>query len=172
MLSKYFKKRPLRTKIGHKIRAVDVLYNKMVFYNQEANEMGLKIWELLKQGDKARGDKLADMYKAMMRINDLAIECATKLAPYQSAKLESVEVKKTVEHRYVIRAPAQLKSVQDWSQQVKLEALPPPVLRNTPKPNITPVNTQNNIQDAEIIEEDDYEYSNSVRGNNHVSAGP
>lgn len=122
-----YRKRKLGVKI-QTVRAIDVLYQKMNFYSERAETMALEIYKILKEDPKPRGDKLADMYKAMMRLNEIAIECAAKLAPYQSAKLESIEVKKTVEHRYVIAAPKPVDNSANWLMQVDQEAklLPSP----------------------------------------------
>lgn len=118
--------RPLK-KVIHTNKAVDILYKKMMFYDTSAMLMAKDICELLKDSAKARGDKLAEMFKHMMRFNDICIDCASKLAPYQSAKLESVEIKKKVEHSFVIRAPVAAPSSSKWLEQVQQTALPPPI---------------------------------------------
>lgn len=52
----------------------------------------------------------------LMKSEDLKLDLCSKLAPYQSAKLESIEVKSQVEHRMVMRAPARIESVSDWAK--------------------------------------------------------
>lgn len=141
-----YKKKRRKTNIVQKIKAVDVLYERMVFYRTEAVELGIKIVEMLKQQPIARGDKIADMYKQLMRLSELTIDCASKLAQYQSPKLQSVETKNTNIQRFVIRGPTPLKSPEQWlakaqSEQVVLQALPPP-----PKVNNTNIN--NNLNSA------------------------
>lgn len=85
-----------------------------MFYNTKAKEILDVIIDELKKSEKAQGATLLAVYKHLRAADDIVIDCATKLAPYQSPKLESIEVNKKVEHRYVIRAPQQSKSTQDW----------------------------------------------------------
>lgn len=55
-------------------------------------------------------------YKEMTSAQAMAIDCAHKLAPYEHAKLESMEIKQTVEHRMVMRAPAKIANVEEWAK--------------------------------------------------------
>lgn len=55
-------------------------------------------------------------YNEMVKASERAIDCAHKLAPYEHAKLESMEVKQTIEHRMVMRAPTKIKSVEEWAK--------------------------------------------------------
>lgn len=55
-------------------------------------------------------------YSEMVKASERAIDCAHKLAPYEHAKLESMEVKQTIEHRMVMRAPTKIKSVEEWAK--------------------------------------------------------
>ena len=48
---------------------------------------------------------------------------ASKLAPYTHPKLEAIEVKSEVEHRFVIRAPNQIASVDEWVKQTGAQRL-------------------------------------------------
>ena len=45
----------------------------------------------------------------MLENKERLIDVASKLAPYEHAKLQSVEVKAKVEHRFVVRAPQPIK---------------------------------------------------------------
>jgi hypothetical protein len=130
----------------------------MNFYDGKAMHWGSEIVKLLKEGDKHKGDKMALMYKEMMRLNDLVIECAAKILPYQTPRLESVEVKKTTEHRFVIAAPQLSKTPANWLNSVNEEAkmLPPPIKI---------------IKEAVIEEdEDDYELKHTLGNNKRIEA--
>ena len=48
------------------------------------------------------------------------IECAKYLAPYQSPRLESIEHKGEIEHKYVIQAPKAIRDTSDWLESTKL----------------------------------------------------
>lgn len=127
----------------------------MEYYDNDAMIIATEICKILKDNPVSQGAKLVEMHKAMMRFNDIAIECASKLAPYQSAKLQSVEIKKHVEHRFVIQAPAVVAKKEQWLDQVALTALPPP---------IAPVIKK--AEPIEDIEDPDYEYINNIEAHN------
>lgn len=55
-------------------------------------------------------------YKEMVEASARAIDCAHKLAPYEHPKLESMEIKQTIEHRMVMRAPTKMASVDEWAK--------------------------------------------------------
>lgn len=145
-----YKYKPLHNKLKKKIKAVDILYKKMMFYDGEAQSLIVKIVEQLKLGASARGDKMSDMFKAIMRCNDLVIECATKLAPYQDPKLANIEVKKTTTNRFVLVAPRPINDKLSWLQEVQQQALPPPKFL-TREDHIIDIPPRN------IEDDDDYE---------------
>ena len=95
-----------------------MLYEKMIFYNRKAKLLYAAIIEKLRQ-DGARADVLAGMAKQLQRCNDIAIDCAAKLAPYQSPKLQSMEVNKKITQRFVIEAPQQMMSSHAWLENSK-----------------------------------------------------
>ena len=95
-----------------------VLQEKMEFYHNKAEVICLKIIEVLKTHNPTRGDLLAMMYKNMQSCNDIAIDCAAKLAPYKHPKLESVEMKKSVTHRFVVRSPNVIPNKDDWLNSI------------------------------------------------------
>lgn len=111
---KHSKQRSTTKKITQLERATDVLYKKMLFYDVKAKLLLEKIVEENKKSDKARGDIEVWAYKELRKCDDIVIDCAHKLAPYQSPKLESIEVKKQVEHRYVMRTPSPIKDTNEW----------------------------------------------------------
>lgn len=99
-------------------KAIDVLYENMIFYDEKGKKLFIDIREWLAKNDDKRGDLLAKMAKLMSECKTIAIECASKLAPYQSPKLESIEVNKKVTHRYVIQAPQQYNNSDQWLKAV------------------------------------------------------
>lgn len=98
-------------------KGADVLHEKMIFYNNKARKILDEIIKAMKAGN-ASAPELLMAYKLLKETDVLAIDCATKLAPYQTPKLESIETKQKIEHRYVLRAPPQMKSTDEWAKAV------------------------------------------------------
>lgn len=96
-----------------------VLQDKMLFYDEVARGILEKIVEALKADARPRGDLLAMMYKKMNECDKIAIECAEKLAPYKHAKLSSIEVKKDIVHRFVIRTPTVIENQDKWMKTIE-----------------------------------------------------
>ena len=112
--------------------------------------LATEICKKLKESSTSKGDKLVEMHKMMMRFNDIVIDCAAKLAPYQNAKLQSVTIDKKVTHRYVIQAPTPIQNKETWLEQVKETTPQIPVFKK-----------QEQGQEAEEVEKD-YEYDNII----------
>ena len=98
-------------------KGADVLHEKMVFYSKKANKILTEIIKAMKESNASAAELLM-AYKLLKETDMLAIDCATKLAPYQTPKLESIETKQKIEHRYVLRAPPQMKSTEEWAKAV------------------------------------------------------
>lgn len=135
------------------LEPADVLREMMLFYYLQAKDILETIIASIEDCEeggkpKQRGDLLALMYKKHSEAADKAIECATKLAPYKHSKLESVEVKKEVTQRFVIRAPVQLPTTEEWLNQIPKQ-----------EPKLIEVNPQTKPQIIEefVEEEEDYE---------------
>lgn len=118
---KFIKK--TKREFHHKLQAVDILYQKMSAYNREAKE----ILSFMIEQARLKNDhpKLNSLMKMMVKFDDTVIDCATKLAPYQAPKLANIEIKSKVEHKFVIRAPSPISSVEEWqritgAEQMKL----------------------------------------------------
>lgn len=111
----------------------EVLYDEMIFYHQKAVPMGNEIARIIKEGGKARGDLLFELFKIMCENKKMAVEVASKLAPYEHAKLQSLEVKSTSEHRFVIRAPERLESSEVWLKSAGKENTEPLTIDHKPK---------------------------------------
>lgn len=109
-----------------KARAVEVLEQQMNYYHFEAEGIIAQIILILKEDKKPRGDMLALMYKKFEQCAEKARECAAKLAPYQSPRLESIETKTEVEHRFVVRIPNKYENSQEWltAAQEELKQIP------------------------------------------------
>lgn len=105
--------------------ATKVLQEAMIFHDKKAKFIITQIIKLLKEDKKQRGDLMALMYKKFSEATAIAIDCANKLAPYESAKLSSIEVKTQIEHRFVLRAPSQAKNNEDWFSQIGTIPEPP-----------------------------------------------
>ena len=126
----------------------DVLRDFMLFYDQQAKDILITIIACIEDVDERgkptkRGDLLALMYKELTLAGERAIECATKLAPYKHPKLESVELHRTDEKKFVIVIPSKQLTKEDWIKNASALAPPQPVL----VPKIEPL--------VEDIEEDD-----------------
>lgn len=114
---KYALVRQRRLKVVHRKRlARDVLYDAMINFESKANTIITVMIEMIKSTQKSNYQELKVLYQEFGRCSELACDYATKLAPYQSPKLESIEVKSEVEHRFVLRVPHQMKSVEEWSK--------------------------------------------------------
>lgn len=118
---KYIRKRKVFIK-QFVVNATDVLHEKMHTYNKEAKEILKYLIDEMTAQNK-NSPALKSLYQLMSKADDVVIDCASKLAPYQSPKLNTIEVKSKVEHRYVLRAPKQIKSVEDWAEMTGAKTL-------------------------------------------------
>ena len=103
----------------------DVLQEQMVFYRDKSLQLAQLIIEKIKNDPKHRGDQLVAVYKQMTRAREMTIKVATELAPYRKPKLQSVEVKTQVEHKYILRAPEPIAETGDWLKLVGAADKPP-----------------------------------------------
>ena len=93
----------------------DVLRDLMLFYDTQAKDIIADIILRLKdEVSRGTGSELALMYKKFAECAQIAIDCASKLAPYEHPKLESIEVRKELTHRFVIRAPTVMPDPKEW----------------------------------------------------------
>jgi hypothetical protein len=118
-------KKVRRPKLKVKHLAKDVLYDKMMFYHTKAETIANGLMNVIKSGVVARADLLVALHKDMHKFNSIVIECASKLAPYQSPKLETVEVRNTNTVRFVVEAPRPINDTKKWLESTK--QLPPPI---------------------------------------------
>lgn len=109
-----------RAIVQRPLRATDVLYQKMHVYNNEAKTILNTLIELCKK-TSSNSPALRELYLLMRKADDIVIDCAHKLAPYQSPKLESIEVRNKIEHRFVLRAPKPIASVEEWTKTTGAE---------------------------------------------------
>ena len=97
-------------------------------YNNEAKQVLNVLITQIKELPTGNHAQLKSLYTLMEKADQIVIDCAHKLAPYQSPKLESIEVKGKVDHRYVIRTPQPMSTINEWmkhtgAQQAKLADL-------------------------------------------------
>jgi len=97
----------------------DVLQQKMAYYDKRARKVAGAIIHLIKQQDKNRADLLVMLHRDMMKFDVLAIDCATRLAPYTHAKLQSMEIKREETHTFVVRVPEVVKNTTDWLEKCR-----------------------------------------------------
>lgn len=104
-------------------KATDVLYRKMHTYDNEAKHILSTLINLIKDQPQQNLAQIKSLYSLMAKADETVIDCAHKLAPYQTPKLESIEVKGKVDHRYVMRAPQRINSVEEWMQKTGAERM-------------------------------------------------
>lgn len=134
--------------------AVAVLRTQMLFYRDQAETLCEKIIETLK-ANNARGDLVAMMYKYANEAKKMAIDCANKLAPYESPKLQAIEVKNTTITKFVIEAPTLETNQDKWLTNVMNEQK---MLTNIKRAanNHESDYKNNDIEDAEVINGDSH----------------
>ena len=97
------------------------------YHMEEAHLRSIEVKELLLK--KLKQDKVAspmEILRIVQKYGDnveRAIETASKLAPYYHPKLEAIEVKSEVQHKFVIRAPDQITNVDEWLKQTGAQRL-------------------------------------------------
>ena len=90
-----------------------------------------EIAKLLKE--QGSGMALAQLFHDATLGRKQIIELAKALIPYRSPKLESVEVKQTIEHKFAIFSPEPIKKIGDFFDAVGKEKLDPIITKNAPK---------------------------------------
>jgi hypothetical protein len=126
----------------------------MVTYDTKAKEILQTLIDYMNKQEKAQWDRIKDLYNKMRTCDDIVIDCAHKLAPYQTPKLESVEVNKKVEHRYVLQVPQPMKTKEDWMTHVGASKLTP---EDKPKDLIIPKPPAPSLHDYDDSEDDEIE---------------
>lgn len=108
-------------------KAMDLLYDAMIFWHGE----GLKLIKRLENNLNASGEgrMAANIAKIWKDVDDRWIDIASKIMPYQSAKLSNIQIKSTNIHKFVIEAPRVIKDKREWLDLVEQEqkALPKPI---------------------------------------------
>lgn len=126
-------------------KAVDMLYEAMVFWHDEGIKLINEIKHRLEQG--GNGKDAVALAKVWKGYDDRWIEIASKLAPYQSPKLSSMEVNNKVTTRYIVEIPRKSATTKDWVQQAELDMKLIPSL--TQKPMIDVLQTDDTIDEIE-----------------------
>lgn len=132
---------------------IEILEGELRFYKEKADTLADMILTSIKVSGKYRGDQLVQMYKMMGKNREMVVKIATELAPYAKPKLQSIETKSSVEHRFVVRAPEQ---IPDTDKFLEATGMPvkPPVIIDQDKSNL---NFGNRINKKKPIEFSDAE---------------
>ena len=80
-------------------------------------------------------------------------DLAVKYLPYKQPKLEAIEVKNQVEHRFVIRSPDAIANVSDWAKKTGATYLKIRENMEQTKPQLAPIAPS--IHDFEEDDEDE-----------------
>lgn len=110
---------------------LQVLQEQMVFYRSKSLVIAEMIVTKIKEDKNFRGDQLVALYKQMSRAREMTIKVASELAPYRKPKLQSVEIKSDVEHRFVIRAPDPINTTGEWLKSAGVVDTTPIILDET-----------------------------------------
>lgn len=113
----------------------------MLFWRNEGKKLVQAIYSLVSTQDGKLAAKLANTFKD---INDRTVEIATRLAPYQTPKLSSMELKSNKTIRYVIEAPKLSPNTSSWLKNIQEDQ------RLLPKPH--QIINSNDTEDIEALE--------------------
>lgn len=157
-----------------KFTAVEVLRETMNHHHGRAQDIIAHIILLLKDSNPPRADLITYMHKEYTACREVAVDCAAKLAPYESPKLQSMEVKSESVHSFVMRVPIPAISTKEWMEQTgakdnKIIKTIEPLVR-LPHTRYNDIddeedqqdqqedikNNLNNIEDAQIIIREDF----------------
>lgn len=107
-------------------KATDFLYEQMLFWENEGKKLVSKVYDLVYSRS---GIEASRLLREFSDINNRAIDVAAKLAPYQSAKRASIDVKTTNVKQFVIVAPRVINSADDWYRTIQKDQklLPKPI---------------------------------------------
>src|SRR5262249_29894408 len=131
------------------------------------NEIPQLIIEFAKLCRK-RGDykEAVTLLNRAQKCEEVAIDCASKLAPYRSPKLESVSVNQAVEHKYVMLAPPSM-SWDEWARHCNATELSIEEMKKehqSPQPKKLPSFANRELRPSEVeeieseLEADDAKY--------------
>lgn len=114
MALKLIRKRRRTITIGFD-KPVEVLKFSMMAYHKEHKEILQRLVQELKK-ESINSPALKAVYQLMDKCAQNAIDCAAKLAPYIHPKLESMEIKQSIEHRMVMRSPRMVNTIEEWAK--------------------------------------------------------
>jgi hypothetical protein len=100
---------------------LDVIEDKAFLYHRKVPEILAKM--IINAREKGEPSEAIRLAMALKECAQLAVDFAAKAAPYKHHKLESVDVKTEIEQKFVIRAPTQLKSIDEWMQMTGAKVL-------------------------------------------------
>lgn len=99
-----------------------VLFEQMYFLRNQFNKITKKIYETLKI--EGNGTAALELLKIQTRMRYDLVDVASKLAPYTDPKMESIEVKTTIEHKFVVHTPVKVRSTKDFLSQFSKDTSP------------------------------------------------
>jgi hypothetical protein len=91
---------------------LDTLDEIRIRYSKKAKDAFAKI--LLNARERGQPSEAIKLAMLMKKCDGIAMDAAHKSAPYRHSKLEAIDIKQAVEMRYVIRAPQEIKNVDEW----------------------------------------------------------
>lgn len=109
----------------------EVLQDQLEYLNQTSVSLAHEIARKLKE--EGQGLALAQLYHDAVATRKQLIDIANKLIPYRAPRLESVEVKSQVEHRYVVFSPEPIRTIDSFLNAVGKEKLDPIIVNNAPR---------------------------------------
>ena len=92
------------------------------------------------------------LFSELSKLEDRIIDLCAKMAPYRSAKLESIEVKSTIEHRMVMRAPRTIANVSEWAKQTGAEIAEINSIKSNIKDITPPAPSIHDFEDLDELE--------------------
>ena len=114
MSLKYQRSQPLFKKFATSRMAKDVLYAKMVAYDDKVRKVLEVLIHDMKQDERIPAKDRIEAIRYLRECDKIVIDCAHKLAPFQTPKLNAMDLNTKTETRYVVVAPTQSKSKDDW----------------------------------------------------------
>lgn len=127
-------------------KAIQLLEEAMLFWHGEGSKLIRRLDQTLNK--EGQGRLAAEIAKVWRDVDDRWIDIAAKLAPYQSAKLSSIEVNKNETRRFVIVAPQVVPDKKQWLEKVVEDQ------KLLPKPTVI----QNVLSEDDVDDIDEIEY--------------
>jgi len=109
----------------------EVLQAQLEYLNETAVSNAHEIAKRLKED--GNGLALAQLYHDAVATRKQLLDISKALIPYRAPRLESVELKQTIEHRFAVFSPEPIKKIEDFMSAVGKAPQEPVISRNTSK---------------------------------------